>query len=123
MPSVVADLQPQTLDAPQFVIRIAGAELSGSLKGEQIVDQPKFSGTLKLPNTSPRKLLEELEAEAPNTRDAKALSVLAFDAMFEATTKTVRLKDLKLTLDDSHVTGRADIENLEQDGHRLRSDD
>jgi AsmA protein len=114
IPSIAADLQQQTLDAPQFVVRVAGAELSGSLKGEQVVDQPKFSGTLKLPNTSPRKLLEELEAEAPKTRDAKALTALAFDTAFEATSNTVRLKDLKVTLDDSHLTGRADIENLKK---------
>ena len=85
-PSIAADLQQQTLDAPQFVVRVAGAELSGSLKGEQVVDASRSSaGTLKLPNTSPRKLLEELDAEAPKTRDAKALSALAFDATFEAT--------------------------------------
>ena len=61
--------------------------LSGTLKGEHIVDKPRFNGTLKLPTTSPRKVLEELEAEVPKTRDANALSALAFDATFQATAK------------------------------------
>ena len=111
-PSIAADLQQQTLDAPQFGVRIAGAELNGSLKGERIVDAPKFTGTLKLPNTSPRKLLEELDAEIPKTRDVNALSALAFDATFHATGESVLFENLKLTLDDSHLTGRAGIENL-----------
>ena len=111
-PSIAADLQQQTLDAPQFGVRIAGAELNGSLKGERIVDAPKFTGTLKLPNTSPRKLLEELDAEVPKTRDVNALSALAFDATFHATGESVLFENLKLTLDDSHLTGRAGIENL-----------
>ncbi len=112
MLSIAADLQQQTLDAPQFMVRIAGAELSGTLKGEHIVDKPRFNGTLKLPTTSPRKVLEELEAEVPKTRDANALSALAFDATFQATGESVRFENLKLTLDDSHLTGRAGIENL-----------
>ncbi len=112
MPSIAADLGQQTLEAPQFSLRIAGAELSGSLKGERIVDAPRFSGTLKLPNTSPRKLLEELDAEVPKTRDANVLSALAFDATFHATGDSVLFENLKLTLDDSHLTGRAGIENL-----------
>jgi AsmA protein len=110
--SIAADLQQQTLDAPQFVVRIAGAELKGSVKGEQIVDKPKLSGTLQLPQTSPRKMLEELNAEVPKTRDVNALSALAFDATFQATGERVLFENLKLTLDDSHLTGRAGIENL-----------
>jgi AsmA protein len=112
LPSIAADLQQQTLDAPQFVVRIAGAELKGSLKGEQIVDKPKLSGTLQLPQTSPRKVLEELNADVPKTRDVNALSALAFDATFQATGERVLFENLKLTLDDSHLTGRAGIENL-----------
>ncbi len=114
MASIAADLGPQTLDAPQFSLRIAGAELNGSLKGERIVDEPKFSGTLKLPNTSPRKLLEELDAQVPKTRDANALSALAFETTFHATGESVWFENLKLTLDDSHLTGRAGIENLKK---------
>jgi AsmA protein len=113
IPSLAADLNQQTLAAPQFSLRAAGADLDGSLNGEKIVDRPQFSGTLKLPALSPRDLLKELGQEVPKTRDPKALSSLAFDAGFKATDTSAMLENLKLTLDDTHITGRAGIEDLE----------
>jgi AsmA protein len=112
VPALAADLNQQTLDVPNFTVRFAGAELSGSVKGQKIVDRPSLSGTLKLPATSPRDLLRQLGEEAPRTRDAKVLSSLAFDAAFKATGQSVLLDNLKLTFDDTHVTGRAGIEDL-----------
>ena len=111
-PALSADLNQQTLDLPSFTVRFAGAELSGSVKGEKIVDRPNLRGTLKMPATSPRDLLRQLGAETPRTRDAKVLSSLGFDAAFKATDRSVLLDNLKLTLDDTHVTGRAGIEDL-----------
>ncbi len=112
VPELAADLNQQTLDVPNFTVHFAGAELSGSVKGQKIVDRPSLAGTLKLPATSPRDLLRQLGEEAPRTRDAKVLSSLAFDAAFKATDQSVLFDKLKLTLDDTHVTGRAGIEDL-----------
>ncbi len=113
VPALEADLAKQTLAAPQFVLRAAGAELSGSLSGAQIVDAPALTGSVALKPMSPRDLLRELDAEAPKTTDPKALSSLAFESKLKATDKSVHLEDLKLTLDDSHMTGRLGIEDLD----------
>src|SRR5882672_1383194 len=120
VPALTADLNQQTLEAPKFILHVAGAELSGSLKGEQIVDKPRLNGTIKLPATSPRDLLQELGQEAPGTRDAKVLSSMSLDADYKATDESVSFENLKLTLDDTHVTGRAGIENLKD--HAIRFD-
>ncbi|HSD74967.1 MAG TPA: AsmA family protein [Steroidobacteraceae bacterium] len=113
VPAMEADLAQQTLAAPQFSLRAAGAELNGGLSGTQIVDAPALTGTLNLKPVSPRELMRELNAEEPKTTDPKALSSLAFESKLKATGKSIGLEDLKLTLDDTHMTGRLGIEDLE----------
>ncbi|HKE44839.1 MAG TPA: AsmA family protein [Steroidobacteraceae bacterium] len=119
IPALDADLNQQTLDAPKFVLHAAGAELTGNLKGEQIVNKPRFAGSIRLPAVSPRDLLDEMGQASPKTRDAKALSTLALDANFKATGESVSFDNLKLTLDDTHVTGRAAIESLKDKALRF----
>ena len=113
VPALEADLAQQTLAAPQFVLQVAGAELNGALAGTKIVDAPAFTGSLALKPVSPRELMRELEAEEPRTTDPKALSTLAFESKLKATDKSVNLEDLKLTLDDSTMTGRLGVEDLD----------
>jgi AsmA protein len=112
-PAFEADLARQTLAAPQFVLQVAGAELNGGVAGTQIVDAPAFTGTLALKPASPRDLMRELDVEAPKTADPKVLSVLAFESKLKATDKSVSLEDLKHTLDDSTMTGRLGVEDLD----------
>lgn len=113
LPALEANLAQQTLAAPQFTLRLAGAELNGSLAGKQIVDAPALSGAIALKPVSPRELLRELDAEVPETRDPKALSSLSFESKLQATANTLMLEGLKLALDDTRMTGRAGIEDLE----------
>ncbi len=113
IPALEVDLARQLLEAPQFTLSVAPAELQGSLSGKQIIDAPALTGTIALKQVSPRELLRELGEEVPNTRDPKALSALTFDARLAATDKSVAFEDLKLTLDDSSMTGRAGIEDFD----------
>ena len=113
VPTLEADLAQQTLAAPQFALQVAGAELNGSLSGIKIVDAPALTGSLALKPVSPRELMKELEADVPKTADPKALSSLAFESKLKATDKSVILEDLALTLDDSKMTGRLGIEDLD----------
>lgn len=113
VPALDADLERQTLAAPQFVLALGDAEISGSLAGEKIVDEPNLTGSIALKKTSPRKLLETLGQEAPVTRDPKVLESLELTSKLQATDRSVALDDLKLTLDDSHVTGSAGIADLD----------
>jgi AsmA protein len=113
VPALETDLAQQTLAAPQFVLQVAGAELNGAFSGTKIIDAPAFTGSLALKPVSPRDLMRELGAEVPKTTDPKALSTLAFESKLRATEKSVDLEDLKLTLDDSKLTGRLGVEDLD----------
>jgi AsmA protein len=119
MPSVDADLNAQTLAVPQFSASAAGAELSGDLKGQQIVDKPVFVGGIALKQTSLRKLLTQLGQEAPRTRDPKAFDAVALTSRLQATDKSVIFNDLKLSLDGAMITGSAGIADLDKKSLRF----
>lgn len=112
-PSAIADLKAQTLSVPEFRLNAAGAEFTGSLDGTQIIDKPAFAGALSLKPVSARELLAQLGGEVPKTRDPDALKTLAFDARLVASGTSVMLEDLKLTLDDTHATGRVGITDFD----------
>lgn len=118
-PSAIADLKAQTLALPQFVLSAVGAEFTGSLEGQQIVDKPAFTGALSLKPVSARELLAQLGGEAPKTRDPDVLKTLAFDAKLVASDTSAMLEDLKLTLDDTHATGRAGIADFDKGSLRF----
>ena len=108
-----ADLTTQMLDAPDFTLQLAGATLSGSLKGSRIVDAPALTGTFKLEELSPRDLMEKLGHEAPQTRDPKALTKLAAEGSFTYGTDALSFDQLSVDLDDARLQGKVAITNLQ----------
>ena len=107
------DLTTQMLDAPDFTLQLAGATLSGSLKGSRIVDAPVLTGTFKLDELSPRDLMEKLGHKAPQTRDPKALTKLAAKGNFTYGTDALSFDELSVDLDDARLQGKVAITNLQ----------
>jgi AsmA protein len=118
-PSAIADLKAQTLSLPEFTLNTAGAEFTGSVEGKEIVDKPAFTGVLSLKPVNARELLAQLGGETPKTRDPDALKTLAFEAKLAASSSNAMFEDLKLTLDDTHATGRAGIADFEKTALRF----
>jgi AsmA protein len=106
-PSLDLDLAAQTLDAPAFELDLAGAHLSGRLAARQIIDAMALSGTVMLAPLVIREYLPRLGLSAPATRDPKALSLVSAAFAFGYGDKRATVEDLKLTVDDTHVTGSA----------------
>jgi len=106
-PSLDLDLAAQTLDAPAFDLDLAGAHLSGRLAGRQILDAMALSGAVTLAPLVIREYLPRLGLSAPATRDPKALSLVSASFAFGYGGRRATVDDLKLTVDDTHVTGSA----------------
>ncbi len=104
-----ADLGSQQLELGNLELQTLGAEVTASVKGRQIIDQPQFSGTMDLAQTNLRQLLERLAIELPATADPAVLQALAMNLVFNATTSSAEVPKLKLKLDDTTVTGSAAI--------------
>jgi AsmA protein len=103
---LAADLGAQTLEAPGLALQAAGAQLSGDLKGEHIVDAPHVGGPVRLADVAPRALLGQLGIEAPATRDAKVLQHLSLAGTLAASKDAVALEGLQGKLDDTTLGGR-----------------
>ena len=111
--SIDADLNAQTLKLPGMRVEAAGAKLSGNLTGSHIVDAPQFDGPVELADTSMRELLKKFAIELPATRDPSMFRHFGFSGTLAASSKSVMLGGLRLRFDDSAMTGRAGISDLD----------
>ncbi len=110
---VSADLAAQTLKAGVFAADFAGAHLTGSLEGSHIVDAPALAGSFKLDPLSARDLMGRVGVTAPVTRDPKVLARIGASGEFSYGGKALSADKLNVQLDDSTLTGKAAITNLD----------
>lgn len=101
---VLFDPDTQRLKIGKLKLKAAGLTLIASIDGKNVIDAPKFSGTLHLASFNARDFLAELGIKI-EMQDPNALTRVSMSTHFNATTKKVSLKKLKLQLDDSTVTG------------------
>jgi AsmA protein len=113
LPAASLDLRSQTLQVPQFTGRVAAANVSGSLKGDRILDQPAISGDLALEPLDLRSLAAQLGINLPRTRDAQAFSRLGAKLAFGYAGKALRLQNVQAQLDDSRLEGSVAVTDLD----------
>ena len=119
-PGLSFDLAAQTVSAPSFDAQLAGAHLTGSMRGDRILDAPKLTGAFTLEPIGLPEFMHRLGVAPPRTRDPKALATFAASADFAFDGKSVRATKLVARLDDSTVRGDAAITDL--DGNALSFD-
>lgn len=103
----------QTLSPAKIEVKIGDTTLEIALSGEKLSTDRVVTGSVTLPTTSGRKLLQSFGIEPPVTRDSKALSALGLQTNFRLTRKALQLSALQLTLDDTRVQGTAAVEDLD----------
>jgi AsmA protein len=104
-----ANLQQQTLEIPDLDLKIAGAHLTGRLKGEDILDAPNIKGPLKLDPLSLREWLPKVGMTVPQTRDAQVLKTVSFSSNVAVTKTSAELSNVELKLDDTTAKGMVGI--------------
>ncbi|HEX9474094.1 MAG TPA: AsmA family protein [Steroidobacteraceae bacterium] len=109
-----ADLAAQTLELPGLDMGVAGARLTGALRGTAILDAPRITGPLHLADVSLRELLRSLDISLPVTRDAAAFGRIGLDGQLAASSHAVLLNDLKLRFDDTTANGHGGIADLDR---------
>src|SRR5262249_5967053 len=86
-------------------VKFGDSALNLSLSGEKMSSEPLVTGTLTIPTTSARKLMQSLGMTPPITRDPKVLAAVALQTNFRMTKRQLQLAGLQLTLDDTRVQG------------------
>src|SRR5260221_2268041 len=79
-----ADLAAQTLELPGLDVGVAGARLTGALRGTTIVDAPRLSGPLHLGGVSLRELLRNLDISLPCPRAGPPSAPLRLDRRLQS---------------------------------------
>ena len=119
VPQLDVDLAAQTFSAPAFNVELASLRLGGSLAGSKIMDAPSFKGTFKLDPVSLRDLMAKFDITPPVTRDPKVLAKFAASGNFTYGANAVAADSLKIQLDDSQLSGKLAVSNLDTKATRF----
>ena len=107
------DQASQTLAPAEVEVQVGDSSLVVSMSGEQQLSAERLiTGTVTVPATSPRKLLQSLGIEPPVTRDSQVLSTFALQTNFRLTRQQLAFSALQLNLDDTRIQGVAAIDDL-----------
>jgi AsmA protein len=113
------DNRAHTLAPSKIEVKVGDAGLNISLSGEKLSTERVVMGSVAVPTTSVRKLLQSLSVAPPVTRDPGALSAFSLQTNFRLTKKQLQLSALQLTLDETRVQGTAGIEDLDTSAFRF----
>ena len=112
-PGVSLDPAAGTLAPAQFSIKFGDLALELTAAGEKLLTDRVLTGKVSVPQISLRKLLDTYGGGAPVTRDPKALSAFTLGADYRLTRKQLKLTNLLLVLDDTHLRGSAEVDDLD----------
>ena len=115
---IAFDLEAQTLDVTNLSLSANNLNLLANLKGTRLFEAPAVSGTLEMKPFNPRTLMDKLGVKY-DSADKNTLTTLALKTKFAATADSAELKDLALTLDDSHLTGALGIKHFAKPAYQF----
>lgn len=112
------------LAIPQFLLKAVGVEAKGNLTASlpamqsteadvAITKGMALGGHLATGTFNPRSVMAALGIETPKTADAAVLKSASVSAAIQGDEKKVLLKDIRLKLDESTITGEAGISDLD----------
>ena len=117
--AIAIDNEAHSLAPARIQMKLGDIAVDVRVAGEKMSTDRVLTGSLSLPSTSARKLLQSLGIAPPITRDPNALAKFALATNFRMTQKQLELSALQLTLDDTQVKGTAGVENLDTSALRF----
>lgn len=110
------NLTAQTAEVADLSIQAMSLNANGSVKASNITSDPLVDAQLNIANTNLRALFAELKITLPEMADATTLTQFsaALAVHFNAKTQALAVNKLKMTLDDSQVTGSASVSQFER---------
>jgi len=105
------DLKKQTAELPKLSLKLLDLTASGQVKATQITSDAVVNANIDIAQTNLRELLKQLKVTLPEMSDSKTLTKFAtsLGVQFNSKNQAVKVNNLKLTLDDSQLTGNASV--------------
>lgn len=112
--ALTLDLDAETLAPATFAIDLGKLPLQATVTGEKLFSARVVTGSITVPQVSPREIMPSFGMEIPKTSDAAVLQKLSFKSDYRLTEKELRLPAMDLLLDDTRVKGAFSIDDLEK---------
>ncbi|GMQ87644.1 MAG: AsmA family protein [Gammaproteobacteria bacterium] len=106
------DLKAQTLAVSGLLLKALGVQLEGELKGTSVLDEPNFSGEIRIREFVPRELMQALDLPPLEVSDATVLGKADAFLQLKAGTDSISLTDIRFRLDDSTLKGHLSVTNF-----------
>ena len=114
VPEIRSDLDAQTLSADSCELSMMGLQLSGALAATGIIDEPGYSGQIRISDFSPRELFTQLRMDIPETADPDALTRARGELKFSGNSRSLALKEIDMRLDQSQLSGELTVRNFDR---------
>jgi AsmA protein len=103
------NLASQTLELFGLDANAAGARVTGSLTGAEILDAPTLKGSIKLDPVALRDWLPKVGVAAPQTTDPNVLKQLSFAGNLRLTKSSAEVGDIVMKLDETTMRGMVGV--------------
>lgn len=105
-------LEKEELHLDDFSVKGLGLNVDGKLDARNIMQDPRFQGSVNVAAFNLRRLMRELQMEIPKTADNKTLRKVAFQSSFSGSKKDMAVKDLVFVLDDTTMKGNLAVKDF-----------
>lgn len=112
--NVAADLTQGELSLDNLQLSALDTHISGQTKVTGLDSNLEAKGRLAIAQFSPKSLLKQLAIELPEMADKQAMSQAQVDMHFSASPSGASLDDLKVQLDQTHLSGKASVKNFDK---------
>ncbi|MSP53510.1 MAG: AsmA family protein [Gammaproteobacteria bacterium] len=102
----------QTFAVNQIDLTINDLELEGDLSAKNSANKITFQGDLHVMPMNLNKVLSQFNIKLPAFKDPTALQNVSSDLAFNGDQNSVSIKPLKVTVDNSNLTGSVDVKNF-----------
>ena len=108
------DLKQESAILKNITLKTENMALNASVKATQIIANPQVDTELKISQTNLRDLLERLNIALPQMSNQSSLQTFALSTQvkFAKQAESIQINNLKVTLDDSNLSGKASIKNF-----------
>lgn len=106
---VSLDLNGQTVKSKKIAVSFNDAKLSSSFSATKIFSTPTVKAQLDIETFNPQSILKNFDVVLPAMADEVALTKFNAKMSINASTTKVDLSNIKITLDDSQITGNTSI--------------
>ena len=108
-PAIEVNLDDESVAVPAFALSYSSARVTGKLLATKILDDLGVTGSVTLAPVVLREFAPRLGVVLPKSHDPRAFGQVSASSEFTYGAAGLRLEQLQMQLDDTHLTGSIDL--------------